>query len=101
MQSIGRTVGVLRAGAHVLRRGAQQVPVRKMADDLHQKALYRHPPPVTRFQRVWGELLSSSMWFWILWNFWHTPDAVLGHFPWPDIEAWTDEELGVPPDDEE
>lgn len=27
--------------------------------------------------------------------------GVQGHFPWPDASAWTDEELGIPPDDEE
>uniref|UniRef100_A0A8C3RZV9 NADH dehydrogenase [ubiquinone] 1 beta subcomplex subunit 2, mitochondrial n=1 Tax=Chelydra serpentina TaxID=8475 RepID=A0A8C3RZV9_CHESE len=41
------------------------------------------------------------MWFWILWLFWHNPEAVLGHFPYPDASKRTDEELGIPPDDEE
>uniref|UniRef100_A0A8C3HL58 NADH dehydrogenase [ubiquinone] 1 beta subcomplex subunit 2, mitochondrial n=1 Tax=Chrysemys picta bellii TaxID=8478 RepID=A0A8C3HL58_CHRPI len=31
----------------------------------------------------------------------HNPDAVLGHFPYPDASKWTDEELGIPLDDEE
>lgn len=26
---------------------------------------------------------------------------VQGHFPWPDASQWTDEELGIPLDDEE
>ncbi|KFO30120.1 NADH dehydrogenase [ubiquinone] 1 beta subcomplex subunit 2, mitochondrial [Fukomys damarensis] len=41
------------------------------------------------------------MWFWILWRFWHDSDAVLGHFTYPDPSQWTDEELGIPPDDED
>ncbi|MBN3318987.1 NDUB2 dehydrogenase, partial [Atractosteus spatula] len=41
------------------------------------------------------------MWFWILWHCWHDPDEVTGHFPWPDPSEWTDEELGIPPDDVE
>lgn len=27
--------------------------------------------------------------------------SLQGHFPWPDASQWTDEELGIPPDDEE
>ncbi|PNJ51978.1 NDUFB2 isoform 10 [Pongo abelii] len=41
------------------------------------------------------------MWFWILWRFWHDSEEVLGHFPYPDPSKWTDEELGIPPDDED
>ncbi|CAO2644287.1 NADH dehydrogenase [ubiquinone] 1 beta subcomplex subunit 2, mitochondrial [Lemmus lemmus] len=56
-----------------------------------------HIPPKV----IHGEFLSSLMWFWILWRFWHDSDAVLGHFSYPDPSQWTDEELGIPPDDED
>ncbi|XP_016159377.1 PREDICTED: NADH dehydrogenase [ubiquinone] 1 beta subcomplex subunit 2, mitochondrial [Ficedula albicollis] len=62
---------------------------------------YRQFPELTRAQVIRGEVLSGFMWFWILWQFWHNSDMVLGHFPYPDPSAWTDEELGIPPDDEE
>ncbi|XP_053889906.1 NADH dehydrogenase [ubiquinone] 1 beta subcomplex subunit 2, mitochondrial [Malaclemys terrapin pileata] len=62
---------------------------------------YRQLPKVTRRQVIHSELLSGFMWFWILWHFWHSPGSVLGHFPYPDSSEWTDEELGIPPDDEE
>uniref|UniRef100_A0A803TK73 NADH dehydrogenase [ubiquinone] 1 beta subcomplex subunit 2, mitochondrial n=1 Tax=Anolis carolinensis TaxID=28377 RepID=A0A803TK73_ANOCA len=48
-----------------------------------------------------GQEPVALMWFWILWKFWHDPDVVLGHFPYPDPSKWADEELGIPPDDEE
>lgn len=32
---------------------------------------------------------------------WEIIPLVQGHFPWPDASQWTDEELGIPPDDEE
>ncbi|RXN10968.1 NADH dehydrogenase [ubiquinone] 1 beta subcomplex subunit mitochondrial [Labeo rohita] len=67
----------------------------------HIEPQYRQPPQLTKHQKFQAELLSGAMWFWILWHVWHDPDAVLGHFPWPDTSAWTDEELGIPPDDEE
>uniref|UniRef100_A0A452J494 NADH dehydrogenase [ubiquinone] 1 beta subcomplex subunit 2, mitochondrial n=1 Tax=Gopherus agassizii TaxID=38772 RepID=A0A452J494_9SAUR len=68
---------------------------------VHIEPHYRQFPALTRRQVIHGELLSGFMWFWILWHFWHNPDAVLGHFPYPDASKWTDEELGIPPDDEE
>uniref|UniRef100_A0A8C8I6D7 NADH dehydrogenase [ubiquinone] 1 beta subcomplex subunit 2, mitochondrial n=1 Tax=Oncorhynchus tshawytscha TaxID=74940 RepID=A0A8C8I6D7_ONCTS len=67
----------------------------------HIEAQYRQFPQLTKSQTFQAELLSSAMWFWILWHCWHDPDAVMGHFPWPDASEWTDEELGIPADDEE
>ncbi|NWZ77207.1 NDUB2 dehydrogenase, partial [Poecile atricapillus] len=68
---------------------------------VHIPPRYRQFPELTRAQVIRGEVLSGIMWFWILWHFWHNSDMVLGHFPYPDASAWTDEELGIPPDDEE
>uniref|UniRef100_A0A3Q0R1L7 NADH dehydrogenase [ubiquinone] 1 beta subcomplex subunit 2, mitochondrial n=1 Tax=Amphilophus citrinellus TaxID=61819 RepID=A0A3Q0R1L7_AMPCI len=67
----------------------------------HIEPQYRQYPQLTKKQKFESELISGVMWFWILWHCWHDPDAVLGHFPWPDASQWTDEELGIPPDDEE
>ncbi|KAF1404999.1 NADH dehydrogenase [ubiquinone] 1 beta subcomplex subunit 2, mitochondrial, partial [Spheniscus humboldti] len=93
---------------------------------VHIPPRYRQFPELTRAQVIRSELLSGFMWFWILWHFWHSSDMVLvrparrragtggrglgraltvplsqGHFPYPDPSAWTDEELGIPPDDAE
>lgn len=94
---------------------------------MHIQPRYRQFPELTRAQVIRSELLSGFMWFWILWHFWHSSDMVLvrparraagrgprlgpcpgserclsqGHFPYPDPAAWTDEELGIPPDDAE
>ncbi|XP_019626688.1 PREDICTED: NADH dehydrogenase [ubiquinone] 1 beta subcomplex subunit 2, mitochondrial-like [Branchiostoma belcheri] len=48
-----------------------------------------------------ADALMGFFWFWILWHTWHTPEDILGHFPWPKTEEWTDEELGIPPLDED
>lgn len=101
MSSLRRTAGVLQTGLQLFRRGPQQMTVRKAGGGAHIEPQYRQPPQLTRNQKFQAELLSGAMWFWILWHIWHDPDAVLGHFPWPDTSAWTDEELGIPPDDEE
>ncbi|XP_077195973.1 NADH dehydrogenase [ubiquinone] 1 beta subcomplex subunit 2, mitochondrial [Paroedura picta] len=74
--------------------------VRRASAEAHDQIRYRQFPVLTRWQVIKGEMISGAMWFWILWHFWHNPDAVLGHFPYPDASQWTDEELGIPPDDE-
>ncbi|XP_075795946.1 NADH dehydrogenase [ubiquinone] 1 beta subcomplex subunit 2, mitochondrial [Pelodiscus sinensis] len=97
--SLGRAGGCL---VRVLRatdvRGA--AGRRHAGGEVHIEPRYRQFPTLTRRQVVVGELLSGFAWFWILWHFWHDPDAVLGHFPYPDASKWTDEELGIPPDEE-
>ncbi|XP_076153193.1 NADH dehydrogenase [ubiquinone] 1 beta subcomplex subunit 2, mitochondrial [Alosa pseudoharengus] len=101
MASLGRAFGVLRGGMQLARRGPQRLVVRRAGGGPHIEPQYRTPPQLTKNQVFQSELLSSAMWFWILWHCWHDPDAVLGHFPWPDSSEWTDEELGIPPDDDE
>ncbi|XP_031714896.1 NADH dehydrogenase [ubiquinone] 1 beta subcomplex subunit 2, mitochondrial [Anarrhichthys ocellatus] len=101
MSSFGRALGVLRTGSQLLRRGTQRITTRKASGGPHIEPQYRQYPQITKKQKFESELLSGAMWFWILWHCWHDPDAVLGHFPWPDSSAWTDEELGIPADDEE
>uniref|UniRef100_A0A8C4QEL7 NADH dehydrogenase [ubiquinone] 1 beta subcomplex subunit 2, mitochondrial n=1 Tax=Eptatretus burgeri TaxID=7764 RepID=A0A8C4QEL7_EPTBU len=60
---------------------------------------YRQAPDPDRRASGFGLLLSSFMWFWILWHSWHAPEELYGHFVGPDPSKWTDEELGIPPDD--
>ncbi|XP_060932460.1 NADH dehydrogenase [ubiquinone] 1 beta subcomplex subunit 2, mitochondrial [Limanda limanda] len=101
MSSLQRTLGVLRLSSRLFRRGPQRVNIRKGSGGPHIEPQYRQYPQLTKSQQFQSELLSGAMWFWILWHCWHDPDAVLGHFPWPEVSEWTDEELGIPPDDEE
>lgn len=99
MSSFGRALGLLRSGSRLFR--PQRIATRNGSGGPHIEPQYRQPPQITKKQVFEAEFLSGAMWFWILWHFWHDPDAVLGHFPWPDPSQWTDEELGIPPDDEE
>ncbi|XP_053719750.1 NADH dehydrogenase [ubiquinone] 1 beta subcomplex subunit 2, mitochondrial [Synchiropus splendidus] len=97
MSSWGRALGLARTGSRLLTRGPQsRITVRNGGG-----ARYREFPHITKRQLFEAEFISSAMWFWVLWHCWHDSDAVLGHFPWPDASQWTDEELGIPPDDEE
>ncbi|XP_018602926.1 NADH dehydrogenase [ubiquinone] 1 beta subcomplex subunit 2, mitochondrial [Scleropages formosus] len=101
MSSLGRIFGVVRAGTQLVGRAPQRVFVRRAGGGPHIEPQYRQGPQLTKHQQFQAELISGAMWFWILWHCWHDPDAVLGHFPWPDASQWTDEELGIPADDEE
>lgn len=42
-----------------------------------------------------------AMWWWIIWHLYWDWGHIVGEFPYPDTSKWTDEELGIPPDDEE
>ncbi|XP_015988507.1 NADH dehydrogenase [ubiquinone] 1 beta subcomplex subunit 2, mitochondrial [Rousettus aegyptiacus] len=75
--------------------------VRHAGGGVHIEPQYRQFPQLTRSQVLQAEFFSGTMWFWILWRLWHDSDAVLGHFAYPDPSQWTDEELGILPDDED
>ncbi|XP_077449583.1 NADH dehydrogenase [ubiquinone] 1 beta subcomplex subunit 2, mitochondrial [Stigmatopora argus] len=102
MSSLGMLFGVFRGSTRLVRRAPQRIITRKAGGgDPHIEPQYRQYPQITKKQKFDSEFISGAMWFWILWHMWHDSDAVLGHFPWPDASQWTDEELGIPKDDEE
>ncbi|XP_045421223.1 NADH dehydrogenase [ubiquinone] 1 beta subcomplex subunit 2, mitochondrial [Lemur catta] len=105
MSALTRLAPSVRAGGRLFRgcreRAAGGGGVRHAGGGVHIEPRYRQFPQLTRSQVIKAEFFSATMWFWILWRFWHDSDAVLGHFPYPDPSQWTDEELGIPPDDED
>ncbi|XP_037028936.1 NADH dehydrogenase [ubiquinone] 1 beta subcomplex subunit 2, mitochondrial-like [Bradysia coprophila] len=60
----------------------------------YRTAAPAHPKAVT----YTAEVVSGIMWWWILWHLWHEPEHITGEFPEPDPTQWTNEELGIPPD---
>ncbi|XP_071877463.1 NADH dehydrogenase (ubiquinone) 1 beta subcomplex, 2, 8kDa [Bombus fervidus] len=48
---------------------------------------------------ITAHCVGGVVWWWVFWNAWHDYDHITGHFP--DIRPieWSDEELGIPPDD--
>ncbi|XP_003791613.1 NADH dehydrogenase [ubiquinone] 1 beta subcomplex subunit 2, mitochondrial [Otolemur garnettii] len=105
MSAVALVAPFVRVGGRLLRGcrapAAGGGGVRHAGGGVHIEPRYRQFPQLTRYQVVLGEVFSAGMWFWILWHFWHDSDAVLGHFPYPDPSKWTDEELGILPDDED
>ncbi|EHB04433.1 NADH dehydrogenase [ubiquinone] 1 beta subcomplex subunit 2, mitochondrial [Heterocephalus glaber] len=105
MSALTWLVPFSRVGGRLFRgyraRAAGGSGVRHAAGGAHAQPYYRAFPQPTRYEVIRAEVLSGFMWFWILWHFWHDSEAVLGHFTYPDPSQWTDEELGIPPDDED
>ncbi|XP_046393524.1 NADH dehydrogenase [ubiquinone] 1 beta subcomplex subunit 2, mitochondrial-like [Ischnura elegans] len=63
---------------------------------------YRKSSTVTSTKGIYlAEFVGGFMWWWILWHLWHEPEHLTGEFAYPDPSKWTDQELGIPPDDEE
>uniref|UniRef100_A0A8C5Q9W2 NADH dehydrogenase [ubiquinone] 1 beta subcomplex subunit 2, mitochondrial n=1 Tax=Leptobrachium leishanense TaxID=445787 RepID=A0A8C5Q9W2_9ANUR len=102
MASVARIGGALRAGSRLLAGGLRpKAGVRNAGGGgVHIEPRYRQFPELTKSQVWHAEFISSFMWFWILWHLWHDTDAVLGHFEYPDPSKWTDEEIGMPPEDD-
>ncbi|EZA52206.1 hypothetical protein DMN91_010036 [Ooceraea biroi] len=65
----------------------------------HHAVSYRKLPPEDKKWAWAAEFLGGVMWWWVLWHFWHDWGHLVGEFPYPDVTKWTDEELGIPPDD--
>ncbi|KAJ6637860.1 NADH dehydrogenase [ubiquinone] 1 beta subcomplex subunit 2, mitochondrial [Pseudolycoriella hygida] len=58
-------------------------------------------PPHSKGVIYGSQFFSALMWWWILWHLVTEPEHIYGEFPYPDASAWTNAELGIPPDDEQ
>jgi len=60
----------------------------------------RQMPQLSEDNPEWKAVYYCHVFFWAMafWQFYHKPDIALGHYL-PDPKKWTDEELGIPPDD--
>ncbi|XP_043604279.1 NADH dehydrogenase [ubiquinone] 1 beta subcomplex subunit 2, mitochondrial-like [Bombus pyrosoma] len=60
---------------------------------------YRTVIEPKRRWKIMAECIGGVVWWWVFWNAWHDYEHILGHFPEIRPIDWTDEELGIPPDD--
>ncbi|EFN67227.1 NADH dehydrogenase [ubiquinone] 1 beta subcomplex subunit 2, mitochondrial [Camponotus floridanus] len=67
----------------------------------HNGWSYREIPPVEKKWVYAAEAIGGVLWWWVLWHLWHDFGHIVGEVPYPDPSKWTDEELGIPPDDYE
>jgi len=67
----------------------------------HGEWAYRVEATASRTQNIAAEVGMAFMWWWVFWHIFTDSEHLLGEFDWQDPLKWTDEELGIPPDDEE
>jgi len=48
-----------------------------------------------------SEVVLGVIYWWVLWNFYTDWRHLVGEFIWPEQSGWSDEHLGIPPDDED
>lgn len=71
----------------------------RLAGGDHAVAYRLPPPPAPKINYTIAEFMGGFMWWWILWHLWTEPGHIFGEWDMPDPNKWTDEELGIPPDD--
>ena len=51
-------------------------------------------------QEILTAVYGGFLWWWLIHNCYHNSHLVVGHFPYAKPSEWTDEELGIPSDNE-
>ncbi len=66
----------------------------------HQGYLYREAGNLQGGNNATVAKLAITLaWWWIFYHVLTMPELIFGHMEYPDTSKWTDEELGIPPDD--
>ncbi|KAJ1523435.1 hypothetical protein ONE63_001296 [Megalurothrips usitatus] len=76
-----------------------KVSVRNSGDGFRYRNM-GDPPGSEAIERA-TDISFTLFWYWVCYHTITKYDHLTGEFPWPDASQWTDEELGVPPDDYE
>ncbi|KAL7672027.1 hypothetical protein ACOME3_006925 [Neoechinorhynchus agilis] len=61
---------------------------------------YRSRPGHIPKIHFWEVSFGTMVWFFLFWNLWQRPRDIINHFHVPDPSTWTDEQLGVPAEDD-
>ncbi|XP_076642541.1 NADH dehydrogenase (ubiquinone) 1 beta subcomplex, 2, 8kDa [Halictus rubicundus] len=84
----------------VCRINARKNAAINLAQVRYEQPIYRtriHPP---RYDAVLAEIAAGIGWWWVLWFLYHDFEILTkGHIPGPVPDIFSDEELGIPPDD--
>ncbi|GFO27223.1 NADP dehydrogenase [ubiquinone] 1 beta subcomplex subunit 2, mitochondrial-like protein [Plakobranchus ocellatus] len=96
---IGRLRPLIRSAA-LLRNQSKSVkkPAIRHAGTITYRA---HSVKDTGLAYYLGEGISFFFWYWILYHCWFEFDHLVPPHEYPDPSKFTDEELGIPPDDED
>ncbi|XP_063975935.1 NADH dehydrogenase [ubiquinone] 1 beta subcomplex subunit 2, mitochondrial-like [Diachasmimorpha longicaudata] len=94
---ISRGVGVIKNVTALVSR--TKAPMKTQVRHSGGPAMYRDIWEPNKYDKYMAEFVGGVMWWWILWHMWHDFGHIVGEFDYPEPEKWTDEELGIPPDD--
>ncbi|XP_043270191.1 NADH dehydrogenase [ubiquinone] 1 beta subcomplex subunit 2, mitochondrial-like [Venturia canescens] len=89
----------------LFRKARQKFSAKKSVGNVLQRSshgggyFYREIPDPPKVDIIFAEIFGGIMWWWILWNCWHDFGHIVGEYDYPDPAKWTDEELGIPPED--
>uniref|UniRef100_A0A023FAG4 Putative nadh dehydrogenase n=2 Tax=Triatoma infestans TaxID=30076 RepID=A0A023FAG4_TRIIF len=97
--SISRGIHLFKKGECILKKPILGNVYQQIRNSGGSNAYRSAPHPFTKFQIIGADIMGGLMWWWILWHIWHEPLFLLGEFPYPNPRKWTNEELGIPPDD--
>ncbi|XP_055639983.1 uncharacterized protein LOC129777630 [Toxorhynchites rutilus septentrionalis] len=64
----------------------------------HDVSYRMNGPKPELWARAGGQIAGGLMWWWVLWHLFHEYEHITGEFEYPDPTAWTNAELGIPPD---
>uniref|UniRef100_A0A0K0FNJ1 NADH dehydrogenase [ubiquinone] 1 beta subcomplex subunit 2, mitochondrial n=1 Tax=Strongyloides venezuelensis TaxID=75913 RepID=A0A0K0FNJ1_STRVS len=68
-------------------------------DKLLHDFYYRHTiPHTTHLDRTLSRIISGFLWFWFFYHMYYHSGLLFGHWYMPYLNEFTDEELGIPPD---
>ncbi|CAG7817941.1 unnamed protein product [Allacma fusca] len=84
-----------------LRRGFKNFSTSVVRNEEHGEWTYRGKQRAPKFNLNFATCCGVFAWWWVSWHVFSDYGHVVGHFDFVDAKTWTDEELGIPPDDAE
>ncbi|XP_058448527.1 NADH dehydrogenase [ubiquinone] 1 beta subcomplex subunit 2, mitochondrial-like [Malaya genurostris] len=84
----------------VANRGIKAAPLNPIVRQSHTVSYRVNGPKPSRVVRGLTQFCGGLMWWWVLWHLFHEYEHITGEFAYPDPKAWTNAELGIPPDNE-
>lgn len=99
----GKLLSLARLRSAFLSKNSFSTSAARNGSAPHGSAMYRmREPPCTYGPRIKAMTCAQTfIWGNIFYSFWYQPELALGHILYqpPDPSLWTDEDLGIPPDD--
>lgn len=77
----------------------KNILVNKQINKFSHEWAYREYGEPSKLWNGAAEIAGGLAWWWFLYRMYYDYSHITGHWEYPDPSKWTDEELGIPPDD--